>query len=498
MQLPAILRAFVAPLSLLLVTASAAELDLRYKFQPGITNGYRVTIESASENNPRRFEGIILVGVRSVEDDVATVFFRGRLQPKQNPNAPQHFPGPMFHPGHFGNQHDPFQQLFRMSMLPQVNEAQIDPVGRVLRTAGLIDLPRPLENFASLLFPILPANGQETATDSNIVLDEEPAARDPHMHGFHPAMRGNAPGRLTGTLKQISRKLDPTNGLPRFSHESNFRSLVKTDDQPRLAMKSKAEFVLDPSTGQIQNLKLEGNSTISNLDLLRKLALVVTVEKVGGDELARAISDAAERVPNLSGDNVDALLADLKAEDQTKRNEAVQRLLSANLDQHAKRLLPVVLPFLNENDHSLKMLATRILAQAATEEHLPLLYRLLKQEDMGHQHEIIRALGRIAHKDSIQPLSDMIAYGNNNAHSAADALAEFGSAAEPAALELLKEKHLETRRQACRILQKAGTSKSLEPLQAVIAAADQQLIHEATEALRQIRERGDAAAKLIF
>ena len=497
MHLLATLRAFVSLLTLLLLTASGAEAELRYKFQAGTTNGFRVTIESASENNPRRFEGIILVGIRSVEEEVATIFFRGRLQQKQVANAGQPFGGPMFHPNHFG-QPDPWQQMLRMSTLPPYNEVQIDRTGRILRTAGLLDLPRPLEDFAALLFPTLPT-GNETTDESTIVLDEEPSGRNPHMHGgFHPGMRGNMPGRLTGVRKETARRMEPTNGLPRISREFEFRSFAKTDDQPRLAIKSRAEAVLDPSTGFLQSLKLEGNSTIATLDMLRKLGVVVTVEKVAGDELGRAIGEAAEKPTTLAEPDVDALLARLNDGDQQKRMEAAQRLLAANLGQHAKRMLPVVLPLLNDNDHMTKMLAGRVLALAATEEHLPILYRILKQEDQGQHHEAIQALGRIGHKDSIQPLADLIAYGHNNSHAAAQALGEFGSAAEEAALALLKEKHLETRRQACQILSKAGTTKSIEPLQAVITAGDPQLINDATEAVRSIRQRGDAAAKWLF
>ncbi|HVK57762.1 MAG TPA: HEAT repeat domain-containing protein [Candidatus Kapabacteria bacterium] len=496
MNFPASLRSLVLLLPILLVTASAADSDSRYKFQQGTTNGYRVTISSASEGNPRRFEGIILVGVRSVKEDVATIFFRGRLLPKEVPNAAQQFGGPMFHPHQFAER-DAWQQMFRMSMLPPINEVQIDAQGRALRTAGLPDLPRPLENFAALLFPTLPT-GNETTTESTVVVDEEPSRDQRFNGGFHPGMHGNAPSRLTGIRKETSRKLESTNGLQRFSHEVDFRSLAKTDDQPRLTTKSKVESVFDPATGQLQNLKLEGNSTVSTLDVLRKSSLAVSVEKVAGDELARAIGESAERSPNLTGPEVDALLDQFKGDDQSKRTEAVKRLLAANLDPHAKKLLPVFLPFLNDDDHSMKLLAGRVLARAATEEHLPILYRILKQDDMGQQHEAIQAIGRIGKKESIQPLADMIAYGSNNAYAVAEALGQFGSAAEEAALGLLKEKHLETRRQACQILNKVGTSKSLETLQAVIAAGDPQLINEASESVRAIRQRGDEAAKLLF
>lgn len=500
MQLPANLCAFVPLISLSLLSTSAAETNLRYKFQSGTTNGYRVTIESVSENNPRRVEGIILVGVRTVEDNVATLFFRGRLQPKQGANAPQHFAGHMFHPGHFG-QPDPWQQFFFPSALSPYNEVQVDSSGRVLRIVGLQDLPRPLDNLATLLLPILPASSHSTnpvATESTLVLDEEPSGRGPHMPAFHRGMHGHAPGRLAGIRKETSRYLETTNGLPRIANEVEFRSHAKTDGAPRLALKTKSEAILDPTTCLIQSLKLEGNSAVSTLDLLRKFALVATVEMVTGEELTRAVDEAAEKSPNLSEAEVDTLLAQIKQDDQRKRSEAAKRLLAADLDAHAKTMLPILMPFFNEDDHLLKMLAGRILAKAATEEHLPILYRFLKQDDAGHHHEVIQALGRIGHKDSIQVLADIIAYGNNNAYAASEALGQYGSAAEDAALALLKEKHLETRRQACQILNKVGTAKSIETLQAIIAAGDPQLINEATQSLREIRQRGEAASNLFF
>jgi hypothetical protein len=502
MRLPANLRSLAPLISFFLLTASGAESGLHYEFRPGTTNGYRMTIESASEENPRRFEGIILVGVRSVDENVATLFLRGRMEPKHIPNAPQQFGGLMFHPGPFG-QSDPWFQFFQMSSFNHFNEAQVDDLGRILRTVGLPDLPKPLENFATLLFPLLPGtpsgNTNSTTIESTVIVNEEPSGRGPQMHGmFPPGMYGNMPGRLTGLRKETSRHLQSTNALARFSSEINFRSLVKIDGEPRLAIKSTTEATLDPSTGLIDSLSLEASSTVSTLDIRRKSAITVKVEKATGAELARAISEAAERLPNLSQADIDALLAQLKVDDHRQRNDAAQRLLAANLDQHATRILPILLPFLNDNDHSRKMLAVHVLAKAATEEHLPILNGILKQEDFGQQQEIIQALGRIGHKGSIQTLVDMIAYGSGNAYAAADALGEYGSTAEEATLALLKEKHLETRRNACRVLNKVGTSKSIEPLQAVIAAGDPQLINDATEAVRAIRQRGEDASKLLF
>jgi HEAT repeat protein len=75
------------------------------------------------------------------------------------------------------------------------------------------------------------------------------------------------------------------------------------------------------------------------------------------------------------------------------------------------------------------------------------------------------------------------------AHQAASALREIGPEAEAAVLRLLKEKHLETKREACNILRQIGTRKSIDPLREAMLAPDQMLSQAATEAVRAIQSR---------
>jgi hypothetical protein len=479
-------------------SAAAEPAPLRYKFEEGKTNAYRITIESPSQNMPMRFEGFMVVGVRTVDEDVATVFFRGRIQTKPvEGGIRQRFGGQMPHfggPGPFGPRFEPW----RFTNLTPFNEAQVDLSGRILRLSGLQDLPKPFETYADFFFHPLPADlTSPHKSEVPVIIDEDPSGRS-RMHGGFPGGPGGGPGRLSGLRKETIQVTEKSDSAVKIQRTVEFQSYLKTDDQPRLAFTTKSELVFDPVAGVLRSAKIEGTSSTATLEVLQRSSLTARIEQLEGAELAKAIAEMAERPAVLAQTDIDKLAAELQGDDPQKRSEAAQQLLNADLGKHAAALLPVVMPMLNDNDHMLRMVAVRVLARAATREHLPILQRLLKQEDQGQQHEAIQALGRLKDKSSIPVLADMIAYGTGNAYAAAEALGEFGPVAENAALGLLKEKHLETRRNACQILRKVGTAKSIEALQAVIAAGDPQLIHEATETVRSIRQRGDEEAKLVF
>lgn len=144
------------------------------------------------------------------------------------------------------------------------------------------------------------------------------------------------------------------------------------------------------------------------------------------------------------------------------------------------------------------MFAANVLAKAALPEHVPVLLRMLQEEARGQQHQAIEAFRRIRDKRSIQPMADLIASGSEASSEAADTLGDFGPIAEEAALKLLNEKHAETRRHACHILLKSGTPKSIEALQAIVAAGLPNLSPKAAEAIRAIQMRAEQAAQLRF
>ena len=72
---------------------------------------------------------------------------------------------------------------------------------------------------------------------------------------------------------------------------------------------------------------------------------------------------------------------------------------------------------------------------------------------------------------------------------ASEALGKIGPDAEDAVLPLLKEKHYETRRQACNVLKQIGTKKSVEALRELMLSPEQSVNSSAAEAVRAIMAR---------
>jgi len=123
-----------------------------------------------------------------------------------------------------------------------------------------------------------------------------------------------------------------------------------------------------------------------------------------------------------------------------------------------------------------------------TTNEVPALLKLLKGTDWQVHQNAIRALGRLRDERAIEPLTDELARvpGQQEAYSA---LVSIGSPAESAVLDLFKERNTDVRREACRILQQIGTSKSLEQLQSLVGDPDQSLSQPAMEAIRAIKQR---------
>src|SRR6185503_8664427 len=135
---------------------------------------------------------------REVDEGVATVSFRGRIQFKApeggGPGGPL-VPGqPQFLPrGRFG---PPRIEPWRITNLTPFNEAQVDSTGRILRVAGLQDLPKPLDTYADVFFqPLPPDLTKSFQTEASETIDEDVSGRSRRPPGFYPGGPGGGPGR---------------------------------------------------------------------------------------------------------------------------------------------------------------------------------------------------------------------------------------------------------------------------------------------------------------
>jgi HEAT repeat protein len=483
--------------------ASAEEAGLHYKFKTGETNAYRVTFESKSENNAQRFEGVIAVSVLNAEGPQATLSFGGTLQPGQGPRRMPFGPrGPFGHLGGFppGMAGGPQGPLWTMFLPPPVlgqNESVVDVDGNVLRYPVALGLPKPLENYAALFLGRLPSSTNFPPVILQV--DDELFGNRPYSPRFGPSPGPQGPARLLGERRESVRVVERQGAEIHLERTVEFRTALKTGDDPRVSYSTKAQIVFSADDGWPKSGRIEGTAILSTLDFTMKSPILLTFEKLEGDALAQALLKGGFIRPEAPTEaDIRKLVEQLKSDDIITKNEAATQLSALNIEKEAASLLPALRPFIGSTNPLLRNLAARAFAAAATADDVPLLLKLLATEDLGDQHSYIQALRRLKDARAVEPLAEIIAHGYGSSYSAAEALGEFGKAAEDAALELLKEKHIETKRAACRILQQAGTPKSAEALEDVIKEGDSNLIPTAAEALRAIRRRGEEAENLLL
>ena len=180
-------------------------------------------------------------------------------------------------------------------------------------------------------------------------------------------------------------------------------------------------------------------------------------------------------------------MADLDSGDEQRAAKAANTLQTANVPALSPEVLAMLAQRINEPDNMARSALARLLGQHATPQYVPLLLRLLKGSDRSLHREAVRALGRLKDQRACEPLAEMVATGRD--YQAAEALKEIGPAAEEAVLRLFQEKHFDTRRQACEILHRIGTRRSLEALREAALSSDDMLASTARSALEEIQAR---------
>jgi len=187
----------------------------------------------------------------------------------------------------------------------------------------------------------------------------------------------------------------------------------------------------------------------------------------------------------------------LKSDDPEARQSAARQLTADRIESPSAELLSLMATLANDRDDTVRNAALTILANHGTTNHVPTLLKALGREDMGLRSTIVRALGRLKDKRAADALVDLVAagpseqlqHGSFRNPEAADALMRIGPAAEPAVLELLKERSNVTRWQACGILKHIGTKESLPPLKELTLAPSKELSEAAADACRSIQLR---------
>jgi hypothetical protein len=467
--------------------------DLRYKFSVGQTNAYRVEIQVRSESGLESTTGNVFLITTQVDTNMIRLSCRARLEVRREA------------------QHGPFGYMGGMypggpAILPEGCEVQIDDCGRVLREAGGYPLPIPLGSLIPALLEPLPESpsphwefsNQASVMDFPLWLGPStsfwPSQQfgSPYYMNYGPRQPMASVAVSQHVAYRITAKTPETITIHK---QLTLKSLLKNGAAPRVSASSEGDLVFDPAAGLFKSMELQGTTESSTETSSRLATISLKGYLLQGAELdAAAVPPSTLTTPQplvkLATNELQKLTVDLESSDLATRRQAAARLCRAELESPSPELVQRVASLCTSTDNGIRQSAAIFLKTYGTTNEVPALLKLLKDSDWQARQNAIKGLGRLHDERAIDPLTDEVARGSSPAQQDAyTALVSIGSPAEPAVLELLKERNTETRRQACRILQQIGTSKSIEPLQNLVGDSDPSLSQMAAEALRAINQR---------
>ena len=470
------------PLHALRAADTAEPVALRHRFEAGTTNAFKIELEIKTDGSASKLQGTLLAVTTAAEAEVATVSLRVSLRP----SAGEQGIAPSYSPGW-----NPFE--FRTTLYgPQVGcQVEVDSRGRILRELGELSLPPPFNEmyrFVFARFPETPTTEWEVETGQTLPADNWAGRRLSPYYG--PAGPGNrAPAKMAASRREKYQLVSVDDGLARCRYELTMESYARVENGPRWQITATGEMQFQPESGSLQGLEMRCTSAWSTETLVRGAPMVLRCQRVPVQQLETLLAAAAPKPPEtLSETDVRRLLAELDSGDSERSFKAANTLMTANVSSVSSDLLALLAERIGTTENHAQSAIVRLFTLYATPQHVPRLLGLLKTSDIPARTEAIQALGRLKEKRASEPLAEMVARGSDYG-SAEEALKQIGPPAEEAVLRLLQEKHLDTRRRACEILQRIGTRRSLEPLREVVLASDETLGNAARQAVQEIQAR---------
>ncbi|HTS16334.1 MAG TPA: HEAT repeat domain-containing protein [Verrucomicrobiae bacterium] len=474
-----------------IASARSGALDLRYRFPLGQTNVYHVELQVRGETGVESTSGSVFIVASEVGSNAFRLTYRTDLQNRRTQDG---FNRGMFMP--------PVMSGRMMGPMSDRCQIRVDDRGRVLLDAEDQPLPIPFGTLMTALIEPLPespsAKKWEISGDSAVI--DYPYAFGPAA-GFLSSQFGppfyfnygprSVPAVLTVVRRAAYQVSSATADAVGIRKELALHSLLRNGDDPRCSAAVAGTLTFDPSAGMLREIELQGNSRASTEMASRDARVSLSCRLLEGADLAAAFVTVpvVSQAP-VSAADVQKLMGDLASEDTNLRRAAANRLGNATIESVPPELLGLMASLATDADFSIRQSVSGFLKTYGTTNEVPLLIKLAESSDYMMQQNAIKGLARLKDDRAIEPLVDNIMRGSQpGQQEAATALMAMGPPAEAAVLQMFQEKNLETRRQACRILQQIGSTNSLDVLREQLTDPDQMLDQNAGEAIRAIKLR---------
>jgi hypothetical protein len=374
-----------------------------------------------------------------------------------------------------------------------------------LRDMGDQVLTAPLGKLIQSIYEPLPAGTAKKEADDIVTVLDDPLWLGPAESFLNTRQNGqpwsmrygmgfnqrNSPAALFLSRQTSWQTKTATPPTVEWHKQVKLVSFIRTGNEPRLEAHSESDFAYDRTTGLPDRAETDGEITTQTETTSRRAHVHFEYHRLTGAELTAALLPPPPPTPRvLAGADLNKIIDDLKSPDEYTRQNAIRQLNGAQIDSPSDELINLITGMALDTDSFVRMTSANFLGTHGTTNQVPVLLKLLKDTDWSSRQAATKALERLKDERAIIPLTDAIAQGGSAyGQDASAALINIGQPAETAVLALLNERNIDTRRQACTILQNIGTNASLAALQSQVGESDQSLSQAAMEAIHQIKMR---------
>jgi HEAT repeat protein len=434
--------------------ADEAAPELRYRWKPGQTYVYSVSIEADYGDYLDVLSGNAVYQVNSADQDGARITFRGGLAEKQQ-----------LKPGQKGillsRPRMPFSPFTGVGAA-KATDMTVNDRGEIISIKGTSQLPYLLGNLSQLGIEKLPKDAQKTWQTSRELSIVESQSGLPHPLGFRDDRNQIQATEDTGYT--IDQATDDTATIKR---RVQLKTAETVAGQPRVEIQEEGALTFDRKLGCFAKLEAQRKVIAREGGKVQETPLKISYRLLSESEKAD-LAKTAEGAPLFPGEPLtEALqkqaLDDLKSGDKGRQLKALLLLGVKEPAKPNREIAQALEDLFTGKDKPMHFSASRALVKWATPDSVPVLVKSLDSDDVTVRHAAMEALGNLKAESAAEPLAKRLAEQADRlkAHQVLEAI---GPAAEPAVLKMTDHSDPLVRNEACATLAAIGTQKSVAKL----------------------------------
>lgn len=483
----------------------------QYGFKEGESYVYQIRIESQEANYTGILQGVMTYTARTVNPHGFTLRTAGALQPTRKMKDGRFFPPfGVYRVGlqYFDNSPTPPSFPFR-----QPRDVVFDTKGALIQQGDVAQDPGKFDVADFIIESFAPKGESKWELNNSVVL-------------VHEELEPVAPGGLSrlvrikrsnlAAMEKISYSLAPSTNANSviIKKQLEVKTRLMVGDRPRIQITGEGEIVFDTKLGVPRSMEFKQTLAEAEENLTRKTPMILTYKLLEGKEREAALTSAtstnrlatgtnrppvkyvqppkAEKKPLTDIERMQAL-ADLKSARVFTKRGAADRLVAAEpTPKHRDEVAKALASLLTDTDFFTRAAGAKALGTWGNRDSATALLKLIDDREFSVRWAVFDALVALKEKRAIEPLAKFLTTGKDD-RRAAQALREFGFAAEDAVLKLVAENNVSTQREAAQLLKDIGTNKSLSDLEKLAQRAEFPLKAVAEDAIKTIQQRENDA-----